>query len=59
MERARGFLELIDRQALHAEHLMFVHPATDSPVTLEAPLPDDMETLVNALRQGKPKGGER
>lgn len=37
------------RQALHACHLSFVHPFTGEPVTLTAPLPQDMEDYLNSL----------
>jgi 23S rRNA pseudouridine1911/1915/1917 synthase len=45
-EALRGFR----RQALHAERLEFVHPATGEPVAFEAPLPADMQALLAALR---------
>lgn len=35
----------IKRQALHAEHLEFVHPITNKPMQLEAPLPEDLKSL--------------
>jgi len=59
METARRYLELIDRQALHAKSLTFTHPATGSEMKLEAPLPRDMKILVDALRVGSSEGGER
>jgi len=59
MEAARRYLELIDRQALHAKSLTFTHPGTGSEITLEAPLPRDMETLIDALREGSLEGGEK
>lgn len=40
---------LIDRQALHAKSLSFLHPATRKPMTVEAPLPPDMERLLGKL----------
>jgi 23S rRNA pseudouridine1911/1915/1917 synthase len=59
MERARGYLSLLDRQALHAQSLTFTHPRTNAKMTLDAPLPEDMELLLHALRQGSQKGGEK
>jgi 23S rRNA pseudouridine1911/1915/1917 synthase len=59
MERARGCLELVDRQALHAQNLDFTHPHTGAKINLDAPLPGDMEVLLHALRQGIRKGGEK
>jgi 23S rRNA pseudouridine1911/1915/1917 synthase len=35
------------RQALHAWRLSLVHPITREPLTLEAPLPDDMQRLLD------------
>jgi len=46
VEALRGFR----RQALHAESLAFAHPATGEPVRCEAPVPDDLQALVAALR---------
>ncbi len=45
--RLQGFR----RQALHAEKLSFTHPGSGDTVTFEAPMPDDMQALVLALRQ--------
>jgi 23S rRNA pseudouridine1911/1915/1917 synthase len=38
------------RQALHAARLTFVHPRSGASMTVEAPLPADMQTLLAALR---------
>ena len=59
MEHARTYLKLIDRQALHARSLAFEHPHTGRQMTLDAPFPEDMARLVDALRGGLPEGGER
>ena len=40
------------RQALHAAMLGFDHPATGERLEFAAPLPQDMETLLAALRAG-------
>ena len=45
--RLQGFR----RQALHAEKLSFVHPGSGETMTFEAPMPDDMQALVRALRE--------
>jgi 23S rRNA pseudouridine1911/1915/1917 synthase len=37
------------RQALHALRLSFLHPATGEPVTYEAPLAEDLASLIAAL----------
>ena len=39
-----------DRQALHAAELGFDHPATGERLRFEAPLPADMQSLLEALR---------
>lgn len=44
----RGF----KRQALHAERLEFAHPATAEPLVIEAPVPEDLDTLMATLREG-------
>ena len=41
---------LIERQALHARYLAFRHPVTGKYLELEAPLPDDMLTLLEKIR---------
>lgn len=41
-----------ERQALHAYEITFVHPVTLQPMTLQAPLPADIETLLKHLRAG-------
>ena len=42
---------LIRRCALHAAALEFKHPATDKLTKFEAPLPDDMQNLLDMLRK--------
>jgi 23S rRNA pseudouridine1911/1915/1917 synthase len=50
MARARALLGLIDRQALHARELAFVHPVSGREIKLLAPLPADMQNLLDHLR---------
>lgn len=38
------------RQALHAQVLGFVHPVSGKDIRFEAPVPDDMQALIDALR---------
>jgi 23S rRNA pseudouridine1911/1915/1917 synthase len=38
------------RQALHAYEITFVHPTTLNTITLQAPLPPDMEQLLSIFR---------
>jgi 23S rRNA pseudouridine1911/1915/1917 synthase len=45
---------LIDRQALHAYRLAFLHPQSGKPVEFEAPLPDDIQRTVEALERYRP-----
>ena len=40
------------RMALHAHTLLFPHPASGEEVTVEAPLPPDLDTLLEQLRRG-------
>lgn len=44
---------LLSRQALHAYRLVIRHPVTDQPLTFEAPLPEDMQNMLAALRAGR------
>lgn len=46
----RDAVALFARQALHARHLALRHPASGQTMAWEAPLPDDLKTLVEALR---------
>ena len=41
---------LMSRQALHAYRLTITHPLSGKPVTFEAPLPQDFEVTLQALR---------
>ncbi len=49
--RAQAALTALDRQALHAAELAFVHPATGKRLDFESPLPPDLAALVSALRE--------
>ena len=40
----------MNRQALHARYLSFVHPITKKKMELEAPLPEDMRAYWNMLK---------
>jgi 23S rRNA pseudouridine1911/1915/1917 synthase len=40
----------LERQALHAAQITFVHPGTLEKMTIEAPLPGDMRELLSILR---------
>ncbi|QDU95470.1 RluA family pseudouridine synthase [Lignipirellula cremea] len=44
---------LLDRQALHARRLTFDHPHTGERMTFEAPLPPDMQSVLDALAKRK------
>lgn len=50
VENVREILKIIDRQALHAWRLHIIHPLRKEKMTFEAPLPEDMENLLNYLR---------
>ena len=39
----------LDRQALHAYHLGFIHPSTQKPIHFETPLPLDIQKVIEAL----------
>jgi len=40
---------LLQRQALHAYKLTFIHPATEKQMEITAPLPADMQSVVDCL----------
>jgi 23S rRNA pseudouridine1911/1915/1917 synthase len=42
----------LERQALHAASISFIHPTTLEPMTLSAPLPPDLKTVLELLRNG-------
>lgn len=42
---------LLGRQALHARRLTFTHPETGEEITVEAPIPADMQAVLDAIRQ--------
>jgi RluA family pseudouridine synthase len=44
-DRVRAAL-VLDRHALHCESLRFAHPFTAQPLTIEAPVPDDLSSLT-------------
>lgn len=46
---------IIGRPALHAHTLEFKHPSTEKMVKFEAPLPDDMQNMLTALREYRSK----
>ena len=46
----RQALERLNRQALHAETLGFTHPETNERLEFSAPMPSDMQQIVDALR---------
>lgn len=49
-ENAQKRIAALHRQALHARLLAFEHPKTGTLLTFEAPIPDDLEDVLAALR---------
>lgn len=45
---------VLNRQALHAHRLAFRHPETGEPLELVAPLPTDLDHVVEELRRWRP-----
>lgn len=43
----------IEGQALHSKTLMFTHPRTNEIMEFEAPLPEDMQSILDELRGNK------
>jgi len=46
----------LDRQALHAAHLAFLHPATGRRMEFETPPPEDLARLIDRLRRDRMGG---
>ena len=42
---------LIDRQALHACHLEFIHPVTKKVQSFHAPLPEDITVAITKIKE--------
>jgi 23S rRNA pseudouridine1911/1915/1917 synthase len=42
----------LERQALHAASISFIHPTTLEPMTISAPLPADLQNVLKLLRDG-------
>ena len=41
---------ILARQALHARRIKLLHPASGEPIEFAAPLPEDLERVLDALR---------
>jgi 23S rRNA pseudouridine1911/1915/1917 synthase len=48
---AQKLLRLIDRQALHAKKLGFIHPRTEEYKEFDSPLPEDIQSVLNLLHR--------
>jgi len=48
--RVNNLLSIINRQALHAKTLGFIHPITNEKLSFNSELPDDMQNLLNEIR---------
>lgn len=46
-----GSLEQISRQALHCGEMTFSHPVTGETVTVQAPIPEDMQTIIDKIKE--------
>ncbi|MDK1030545.1 MAG: RluA family pseudouridine synthase [Planctomycetia bacterium] len=53
-DETAGTEPIIQRQALHAHRIRFRHPITGDEMELHAPLPEDMQRLLEALRRYRP-----
>ncbi len=52
-----GNMVLIDRLTLHRARIGWNDPTTAQPVSVEAPLPDDLQRTLDALRRHAPRAG--
>jgi 23S rRNA pseudouridine1911/1915/1917 synthase len=48
---AKDLLRKYNRQMLHAKTLAFIHPISKSFLRFEAPIPDDMQNMLDDLKQ--------
>jgi len=48
-EKLKEYVAQIDRPMLHSYSLTFSHPATRKPMTFRAPIPEDMQNLLELL----------
>jgi 23S rRNA pseudouridine1911/1915/1917 synthase len=46
-------LKTVSRQMLHAWRMSFTHPETGQTMSMESPVPEDMQIVLNGLRQLK------
>ncbi|MFZ2492511.1 MAG: RluA family pseudouridine synthase [Thermoanaerobaculia bacterium] len=51
-KRLQRMLAGVGRQMLHSARLTIPHPRTHESLTFEAPMPEDMRAVVEALREG-------
>jgi 23S rRNA pseudouridine1911/1915/1917 synthase len=49
-KRVQRVLASLQRQALHAARITFVHPRSGESIAIESPLPEDLVELLNVLR---------
>ena len=50
--RVNNLLKIINRQALHAKTLGFIHPITNEKISFDSELPNDMQLLLEEIRKG-------
>ena len=51
-EAVHHFLKIINRQALHAKTIGFIHPATKETMKFDSDLPEDMKEVLELLKGG-------
>ena len=56
-EEIQHLMRLMNRQALHAKTLGFIHPVTNKTLKFESELPGDMKEVLEVLRR-KPETPE-
>ncbi len=49
-QRVNNLLKIMDRQALHAKTIGFVHPKTNEKLLFDSELPSDMKELIEKLK---------
>ena len=49
--RVRAHIRSVGRQFLHAEKLAFTHPVTNERVEFQAPLPEELSSLLTRIEE--------
>jgi len=54
LKQLKLYLSKLQRPALHSFRMNFSHPRTHDELSFEAPLPNDLQELLDVLRKSEP-----